>query len=187
MRTISATLGLLSTVLLVACDDRPAAKDTLSSPTQAHSSVTPASAVAAQRATTPSPTAEDPALIEAKTCCASRFLQRGDSWVTTRPDWDYIEYNKPTFTLTRMQSPSDSLNGYEYRARVHMSATAMRVAYILYPLPPWGEWTPGGGVQFDLVKQRGVWRCMAAPYDSDHQNYPSFDKLAKPDPNKLPR
>ena len=160
--------------LLQACDDKPA----------------PTSAPPPSRSTTPG--GEDLALAEAKRCFASRFLQRGDFWATFQSGFCFIEYNTPTFKLTPIQLASDKLNGYEHRTRVRVSPTAQRLAYTMYPVTSWDpslrwdEWTATGGVQFDLVKQRGVWKCMSSPYDSDHQHDLSFEKLSKPERDKLP-
>lgn len=180
-------LILAPVLLLQACEEKsaPAPTTSVSTPAPA-TSVRPLSQ-------SPTPAPEDPSLAEAKRCFASHFLQRGDFWATFQSGSAFIEYNAPTFRLTPLTLASDSLNGYEHRTRVRVSATAQRIAYTLYPVTSWdqslswGEWTPGGGLQFDLVKQRGAWRCMAAPYDSNHQWDPSFDSLSKPSLDKLPR
>ena len=99
---------------------------------------------------------------QAKTCFASHFLQRGDCWVSLSKDdvgfMTWWEFNTPTFQVLPSNSTADRLNGLEYRAKVHVSAKAERF-FDPNERTKW-QWEDGGKLDYEIVKQNGVWRCV---------------------------
>ena len=177
----SIALALLFT--LASCEDRV--------PTGGFTAVTPtpsSSAVATRSSTPPTPSAvapqtpsiSDTALAEAERCFSSVAVQRGDSWLTHpgyTTDDAYSEFTGVQFTVIASNTAADTLNGFEYRGKVSMKATASRQADWNAGRFAWGSWQEAAGlfaVEFEIVRRDGNWSCKG------------LEKFRKPDLAKIP-